>query len=44
MRCTVGVTDGFKVEVGLHQGFALSPFLFPMVMDRLTDKIWQEPP
>ena len=35
-------TDTFKVEVGLHQGSALSPFLFAMEMDRLTDEIRQE--
>eukprot|EP00064_Thunnus_orientalis_P000136 superscaffoldBa00000006_g136 len=44
VRCVVGVTDGFEVEVGLHQGSALSPFLFAMAMDRLTDKIRQEFP
>ena len=42
VRCAVGMTEGFKVEVGLHQGSALSPFLFAMVMDRLTDKVRQE--
>ena len=36
VRCAVGMTEGFKVEVGLHQELALSPFLFVMVMDRLT--------
>ena len=34
----------FKVKVGLHQGSALSPFLFAMIMDRLMDKIRREPP
>ena len=42
VRCAAGVTDGFKVEVRLHQGLALSPFLFVMVMDRLTDEVRQE--
>ena len=42
VRCAAGVTDGFKVEVRLHQGLALSPFLFVMVMDRLTDEVTQE--
>ena len=34
----------FKVEVGLHQGSALSPFLFAMVMDRLTVEVRQLSP
>lgn len=36
--------DRFKVEVGLHQGSTLSPFLFALVMDRLTDEVRQESP
>lgn len=35
-RCVVGVTDRVMVGVGLHQGLALSPFLFAVVIDRLT--------
>ena len=42
VRCAVGMTEGFKVEIGLHEGSALSPFLFAMVMDRLTDEVRQE--
>ncbi|XP_063862085.1 uncharacterized protein LOC135101691 [Scylla paramamosain] len=38
VRCAAGMMEGFKVEVGLHQGLALSPFLFAGVMDRLTDE------
>ena len=44
MRCAVGVTERFKVEVGLHQGSVLSLFLFTMMMDKLTDEIRQESP
>ena len=36
VRCAVTVKDGFKVEVGLHQGLALNPFLFVMVIQRMT--------
>lgn len=39
MRCTVGVTDRFKVWMGLNQGSALGPFLFEVVMDRLSDEV-----
>ena len=42
VRCVVGIDRGVKVEVGLHQGWALSPFLFEVVIDRLMDKIRQE--
>ena len=30
------------MKVGLHQGSALSPCLFAMVMDRMTDTIREE--
>lgn len=32
------------MEVGLHQGPALSSLLFVMVMERLTDNVGQESP
>ena len=44
MRCAVGTTESFKVKVALHQGSALSPFLFAMIMERLTDEVRREPP
>ncbi|KAK3542583.1 hypothetical protein QTP86_031285, partial [Hemibagrus guttatus] len=39
VRCAVGQTEEFKVEVGLHQGSALSPFLFAIVMDQLSEEL-----
>ncbi|KAK3551898.1 hypothetical protein QTP70_031558 [Hemibagrus guttatus] len=42
VRCVVAQTEEFKVEVGLHQGSALSPFLFAMVMDQLSEEVRQE--
>ncbi|KAK3518931.1 hypothetical protein QTP70_015520 [Hemibagrus guttatus] len=44
VRCAVGQTEEFKVEVGLHQGSALSPFLFAIVMDQLSEEFRQESP
>ncbi|KAK3548065.1 hypothetical protein QTP70_004495 [Hemibagrus guttatus] len=38
VRCAVGQTEEFKVEVGLHQGLALSPFLLAMVMDQFESR------
>ena len=44
VRCAIGTTESFKIKVGLHQGSALSPFLFAVIMDRLTDEVRREPP
>ena len=44
VRCAVKTAESFKVKVGLHQGSALSPFLFAVIMDRLTDEVRREPP
>ena len=38
------VTDDFCVGIGLHQGSALSPFLFTLIMDELTKGIQNEVP
>ncbi|KAK3529777.1 hypothetical protein QTP86_003214 [Hemibagrus guttatus] len=38
VRCALGQTEEFKVEVGLHQESDLSPFLYAMVMDQLSEQ------
>ena len=43
VRFAVGTTESFKVKVKLHQGSALSPFLFAVIMERLTDEVRREP-
>ena len=42
VRCALETTESFKVKVGLHRGSALSPFLFAVIMDRLTDEVRRE--
>ena len=44
VRCAVGNTESFKVKIELHQGSALSPFLFAVIMHWLTDEVKREPP
>ncbi|XP_070029782.1 secreted RxLR effector protein 78-like [Nicotiana sylvestris] len=44
VRTVGGDSEHFSVVMGLHQGFALSPFLFSMVMDTLTHQIQGEVP
>ncbi|KAL4149333.1 hypothetical protein QTP88_003299 [Uroleucon formosanum] len=39
-----GVTEDFKVGVGVHEASALSPYLFSVVMDELTKEIQGEVP
>jgi len=41
IRCAARTTDDFEVNVGLHQGSALSPFIFDIVMDCLTGQMWR---
>ena len=40
----VGITQPFQVKVGLHQGSALSPYLFDLIMDVLSDGLRDEAP
>ena len=44
VRSAAGLTKEFKVGVGLHQGSALSPFLFSIIIDRLTENIRKDAP
>jgi len=44
VRTCEGITSDFSITIGLHQGSALSPFLFPVVMDELTGVIQAEIP
>ena len=39
VRCAAGLTEEFKVGVGLHQGSGLNLFLFAIIMDKLTEDI-----
>jgi len=42
VKSVCGETEGFKVRVGVHQGSALIPYLFSVVMDEVTKKIQEE--
>ena len=44
VRSSVGDTEYFPINIGLHQGSALSPFLFALIMDELTREIRDEVP
>ncbi|XP_035841304.1 uncharacterized protein LOC118488194 [Helianthus annuus] len=44
VRAPVGDTDFFAVEVGLHQGSVLSPFLFTIMLDELSRSIQETIP
>ena len=39
VSCAVCIAKELKVDVGFHHGWALSPFLFAIVMNRLTEEI-----
>jgi len=42
VRTPGGVSNDFAIGMGLHQGSALSPFLFTLVLDELTRGIQDE--
>lgn len=44
VRSSVGETERFTVKVGLHQGSALSPYLFDLVMDVVAEDAKETPP
>ena len=44
VRSAAGLTEEFKVGVGLHQGSALSPFFFAVIMDKLMEDIRRDAP
>ena len=39
VRTSDGDTDDFPIRIGLHQGSALSPYLFALVIDEVTRDI-----
>ena len=43
VRCAVVTRESFKVKIRLHQGSALSLFLFAVITDKLTDEVRREP-
>ena len=43
VKCAVRTAKSFKVKVGLHQRSALSPFMFAVIMDRITEEVRREP-
>jgi len=44
VRTVIGDADDFFIDIGLHQGSALSPFLLTIVMDELTRGIQDKIP
>ena len=42
VRSAAGLTEEFKVGVGLHQGSAHSQFLLAIIMDKLTENIRED--
>jgi hypothetical protein len=44
VRTSDGDTDDFPINIGLHQGLALSPYLFDLVMDEVSRDIQEDIP
>jgi Reverse transcriptase (RNA-dependent DNA polymerase) len=39
VRACDGKSDAFSINIGLHQGSTLSPYIFTLVMDKITKDI-----
>ena len=44
LASSIGDMEYFPIDIGLHQGSSLSPFLFTIIMDALTREIRDEVP
>ena len=44
VRTCGGLTNEFSITIGMHQGSALSHFLFAIVMDEITKSIHEDIP
>ena len=44
VKCKRGISEQFEVGIGLHQGSALSPFLFIMLVDTISQDVRTELP
>ncbi|GJZ57205.1 retrovirus-related pol polyprotein LINE-1 [Tanacetum coccineum] len=44
VRTSIGNTEFFPVDVGLHQGLAISPYLFALILDGLSRGIQEDIP
>jgi Reverse transcriptase (RNA-dependent DNA polymerase) len=44
VRACDGESDTFPIKIGLHQGSALSPYIFTLVMDEITNDIQEDIP
>ena len=44
VKIIIRETNKISITIGLHQGYALSPYLFALVMDELTKHIQDDIP
>jgi Reverse transcriptase (RNA-dependent DNA polymerase) len=42
VRACDGESDAFPIKIGLHQGLGLSPYIFTLVMNKITKDIQED--